>query len=318
MIRSIYLSLFTLFLFFVFGSATAIDSKELRQQQKVAQKERQAQKKERTENYKSSQKNFREYTKVIKKEYREQVPEYKIDFDLKHAELQADHEARVAEAAAENEKKTMNLFVNSSLNFDQATLERLQEEAKAYSDELFALKKQFAEKMHFEQIAFEKRKNKLFTERDQKALDKASELGMTKSFAPIIASPIGDSLTKSEERWNEKEKNEVIKLKERNRKLVSEFRNGKKLRDWQMKKMNDDFKLTWDEKSELHNLDAQSLFFNSLMMQAYQGEQVDQQELINKISEINKKKKLINIEYKKYREKNRIKRNKERQDILKG
>ena len=241
-----------------------------------------------------------------------------MDFDLNHAELQADHEARVAEAAAENEKKTMSLFVNSNYQIDQTALERLQIEAKIYSDELFALKKQFAEKIHQENIGFEKRKNKLLSGMDQDTLNKASELGMTKSLNPIIASPIGDLLTKTEQRWNEREKKEVIKLNEKNHKILGEFRNGKKLREWQLQKMDDDFKLTWEERSKLHTLDAQSLFFNSIMMQSFQGEQINHQELIDKISDINKKKKLINIEYKKIREKSRIKRNKERQNILKN
>lgn len=318
MIKRLYLLLFTLVLLFVFGSAIAGSSKELRQQQKAAQKDRQAQKKERTADFREAKKSFKEYTKNLNKDYREQVSDIKIEFDLKHTDLQADHETRVAEAATENEKKIMSLFVTPGIKFDEAALESLQNDAKAYSDELFALKNQFAEKVHLEKIGFEERKNELFTEMEKSALDKAEELGMTKPFSAIIAKPVGDTLTKNEERWNEKEQKEVIKLAERNKKLLSKFEHGKKLRDWQIQKMKDDFKLNWEEKSELHEFDAQSLFFNSLMMHAFQGGQVNQKELIDKISEINKKKKMINIKYKKFREKNRILRNKEKKNILKG
>ncbi len=314
----LYIPLFTLVLLFVFGSAIANSSKELRQQQKAAQKERQVEKKERTEKFKASQKEFKAYAKVLKKEYQEQLADFKIDFDLKRADLQAEHEVKVAEASAENEKKTMGLFMNANLKFDQSTLERLQKEAKTYSDELFVLKKQSAEDMHLERVAFEKRNNKLLAEGEQKAQDKASELGMTKDFSPIIASPIGGSLTRSEQRWNEKENKEVIKLKEKNIKIIRKFKNGKKFRNWELQNINDDFKLTWQEKSDLHELDSQYVFFNAMLMQAFQGGQIDQQEFVDEISEINKKKKLINIEYKKIREKNRIIRNKERKEILNG
>ena len=316
MIKKIYLTIFTLAFLTIVGTAEAVTDKELRQQQKEALKERMALKKERSENYREAQKDFREYIKTIKKENREQVSDLKVDFDLKRTELEAEHEAQVAEAATENEKKTMNLIMNA--NFDQAALEQLQKDAKIYSDELFSLKKQLAEKVHLERIEFEKQKNKLYEESDQKALDKASELGMTKDFSPILAKPIGGSLTKSEERWNEREEQEVIKLKEKNHKMLTDYRNGKKLRDLEIQNLNEDFKLQWEEKSEIHNLDAESFLFNSLMIQGFQGGQINQQELINKVSEINKKKKLIKIEYKKIREKNRIKRNKTKQDILKN
>ncbi len=310
-----YLPLFTLTLFLVFSSATATNDKELRQQQKAAQKERQVQKQQRAEILNMAKKDFREYTRNLKKEYQDKLAEFKIDFKLKQVDLQAEHAAKVAEAESENQKKILNLFMVPNIKLNQPTLERLQKEATTFSDELFALKKQSAKQIHQERVAFEKRKNKLLTDRDRMALDKASKLGMTKNYAPIIATPIGDSLTKNEKRWNKRENKEVVKLKERNQKILSEFTNGEKLRDWKLQKMNDDFKLTWEEKSKLHELDTQYLFFNTILMQAVLGGEIDQQELITKISEINKNKKLINIDYKKIREKNRINRNKERKAI---
>ena len=163
MSRYLFLAL-TITLLFAFGSATADSNKELREQQKAAQKEPQAQKKERSEKIKAAHKQFKAYSKTLKKEYKEQVADSKLDFDLKLADLKAEHEVSVAEAAAENQKKTMSLFMKPNVKFDQSTLENLQKEAKIYSDELFVLKKQSAEKMQMEQVNFEKRKAQFFSE----------------------------------------------------------------------------------------------------------------------------------------------------------
>lgn len=119
---------------------------------------------------------------------------------------------------------------------------------------------------------------------------------------------MGDGLTEQEQRWNKREKKEVVKLEQRNRKTLSAFRNGEKLRKWEIEKLNEDFKLTWDEKAELHALDSQQLFYNAMFMQAAQGGTIDQQNFMAKLAEINEQKKLINVEYRKIRDQNRIKR----------
>jgi len=66
--------------------------------------------------------------------------------------------------------------------------------------------------------------------------------------------------------------------------------------------MNDDFKLTWDEKYELHGVGSQQLFFNALIMRIILGEQVDQESFVSKIAENNKQQSLIKIKYKKVRD----------------
>ena len=316
MTRFFYLPLLILALFFAFNPATADDGKELREQRQAVQKERQAQKKERSKEINEAKRAFREYTRELKMEYQEQVKELGTEFELSRVELKADHDARVAGAEAEYQKKLSGLFMNPGVEFDEQTIGQLQAEGKSFSDELFALKKQSAEESHRERIANTERKNKLLMERDRMALDEASALGLTKDYAPILATTIGDGLTKNEERWNEKEKKEVVKLKERNQKTVSEFRNGEKLRNWEIQKLNEDFTLTWDEKTELHALDSQQLFYNTMLMQGAQGEQIDQQAFMSRIADVNKKKRLINIKYKKTRDQNRIKRKKEKKDIL--
>ncbi len=316
MTRILYLPLLALALASLANPATAAESKELREQRQVAQKERQAQKKERTSEINEATRAFREYTRDLKVDYQEQVKELDTDFEMRRVELKADHDVRIAGAEAEYQKKLSSLFMNPGREFDEQAMERMRAEGKRFADEQFALKRQSAEELHRERIASEERKNELLTEADQMAVDEASSLGLTRKYPPILATPIGDGLTKQEQRWNKQEKKEVVKLEKRNRKTVSAFRNGGKLRKWEIEKLNEDFKLTWDEKAELHALDSQQLFYNAMFMKAAQGGKVDQQDFMAKLAEINEQKKLINIEYRKIRDQNRIKRRKEKKAIL--
>lgn len=315
--RIFFLSVLPLVLLLVINPAIADDKdKELRKQRQAAQQERQIQKKERSEEIKDNTRAFKEFTREIKEEYQPQIKEFETEFELKEIALKAEHDAKVAAAEAEYQKKLTELFLTPGVTFDQATVQKMQSVGKAYADELFVLKKQSAEKLHLEKIAYEKSKNKLFNEIDNKSLDEAESLGLTKEYAPILATAIGDGLTRQEKRWNEKEKKEVKKIKEKNQKTLGPFRNGAKLRDWEIQNMNEDFKLTWDEKAELQTLDANQLFFNTLFMQAARGQEFDQQTLMSEIADIDKEKKLINIKYKKISDQNSIKRRQERKEIL--
>ena len=316
MTKILYLPLLTLALLFAFHPAVADDSKELRKQRQAAQKERQLQRKERSTEIKEAKKAFREYSRGLKKEYKEQVKELDTEFELRSVELKADQDAKVADAEANYQKKLSTLFMTPGAKFDEQTITQLEAEGKAYADELFTLRRQSAEQLHKERIAKEEQKNELLNERDRMALEEASALGLTKEYEPILATPIGDGLTKQEERWNEKEQKEVIKLQANNQKTLREFRNGEKLRNWEVQNLNEDFKLTWDEKAELQALDSQQTFYNSIVMQAAQGGEVDQQAFMSKMVEINKEKKLINIKYKKIRDQNRIKRREQKKEIV--
>jgi len=315
MTRIIYLPILTLAILFVFSPAMANDKKELRKQRQVAQKERQAQKRERSDNLKESLRDFREFTREQIEDYQLQAEELTTEFELRSVELKAEHDIKVAGAEAEYQKKLSGLFATPGMEFDSQTLKRLKTESKAYADELFTLKKQSAEKLHKERIANKKSKNILLAEGDLKAMDKAAELGLTKDYPPILAVKIGDGLTKKEQRWNTKEKKEVLKIKEKNRKAVSKFRNGERIRNWEIQNSNIDFKLTWDEKAEIHKLDSTQLFYNVLLMQSGKVN-FDQQSFMSEMADINSKKKLINIKYKKIRDKNRITRKNEKKDIL--
>lgn len=305
-------------LLFALTPALADDSKELRKQQQAAQKERQAEKKERSGEINDARKDFRELARAMKSDYQQQVKELSTEFELQRVDLRANHDIKITEAEAEFQKRQSDMLMKTGFNFDQQTIERIQAEGKAYADKLFALKRESAEELHGARIANEERKNELLTKRDQLLLAEAGSLGLTREYPPILATPIGDTLTRNEEKWNEREAKEVRKLQEHNGKILSEFRNGEKLRKWEIQVLNEDFKLTWDEKSELDALDSEQNFFSTLMMQPIQGGKTDPQAYMSKITEINKNKKLINIKYRKIREQNRIKRREEKKEILDG
>ena len=165
-------------------------------------------------------------------------------------------------------------------------------------------------------LIHEKKKHDLLDERDTKARDEAASLGLTKDFQPILATPIGGELTRQEEQWNQREKKEVVKLKERNLRTLKEFRNGEKLRAWERKNLEEDFKLKWDEKEEVHTLNIEQTFYNSLLLQASQGAEINQQDIMAKFAEINKQNQLIKIKYRKVRQQNNIKRREEKKKIL--
>ena len=298
------------------GFATADDSKELRKQRHDAQQERQKQKNARAAEINEATRDFKEYARDLKTDYREQLKDLDSEFELRRVELKADHNARVAGVEAENQKKLMGLFMNPEVEYTDQTVQQLQAEAKTFAGALFDLKKQSAEELQRELIANEERKNTLLAEADQMALDEAAKLGLTDEYAPILAAPIGDGLTKQEERWNGREKKEVVKLDERNRKTLSAFRNGAKLRQWEIGNLNEDFKLSWDEKAKLHALQSERIFYNTLSMQVVQAGQVDRQKVVEQMTELNEKTKLINIEYRKIRDKNRITRREEKKAIL--
>ncbi|MGD8951878.1 MAG: hypothetical protein PVG62_14105 [Desulfobacterales bacterium] len=243
------------------------------------------------------------------------MEELDVEFELKRVELKADESAKVAVAEAEYQKKVTSLFMKPGVQFDAETTNKMQADGKAYADELFALQKESAEVLHKEMISNEKQKNELLLQMDQLALEKAASLGLMKEYDPILATPLGDGLTKQEEQWNDREYKEVAKIKERNQYTISEFEYGATLRAWEIKNREEDFELTWQEKAEEHALGAEQMFYNSLLMQSGQDGAVAQQEFLSRLAELNKEKQLIKIKYKKISDQNRIKRREEKKKI---
>lgn len=296
--------------------AAADDSAELRKQRQEAQKARQQQVSERNKANNEAIRVFRDYTRELNTRYREQTRDLDTGFKLREVDLKAEHDARVAGAEADHQTKLMALFMNPGGQFTAEALQQMRTEARAFSDALFELKKQSAEELHAALIENEQSKNALWNEMDQMVLEEAGSLGLTASYPPVLASPIGDGLTDAEQRWNDKEQKDVTRLEERNRQLLGEFRNGAALRAWEIDNLNEDFRLDWEEKAKLHALDSEQGFYNTLFMQGAQGGEVDQQKLMAQMAELNEQKKLVSIEYKKIRDRNRITRREEKKAIL--
>lgn len=289
--------------------------KELQKQRNTAQKERQERRNERNRDLADATKSFREVTRNLKTDYQARLKDLDTEFELKQVELQADRDAKIANAEAEYQKKWSSLFLRPGGPLTPESIKELEKEARAYSDELFRLKKESAETAHKEKMAIEEQKHALLKEMDEKAMDQAASLGLTKEYPPILATPIGDELTRSEQQWNEREQKEVEKIQERNLQAVSEFMNGEKLREWERGNLDEDFKLTWDEKSELQKLETQQTFFNTLLMQSAQAEKVDQQHIMDQFAELAKEQKLIKIKYDQIRRTNEIKRREEKKKL---
>jgi hypothetical protein len=294
----------------------AEDAKELKKQRQEAQKNRQAAKKERARKINEATQVFREFTRDLKNEYQLTLKDLDTDFELTRVDLQAEKDANIATAEAEFQKKWSTLFLRPGGKMTAETLKDIEKEGKAYADELFRIKKEGAEALHKERMANEKKKHHLLDERDTKAREEAATLGLTKDFQPILATPIGGELTRKEEQWNQREKKEVVKLKERNLRTLKEFRNGEALRAWERNNLDEDFKLKWDEKEEVHKLNIEQTFYNTLLLQSSQGAEINQQDIMAKFAEINKQNQLIKIKYRKVRQQNNIIRREEKKKIL--
>ena len=296
----------------------AKEDKELRKQRQEAQKERQAEKKERNQEITDAIKSFAEFTATLRYEYPPLLKEIDTEFEFKQVDLQADRNAKIAEVEAENQTMWASLLMPQGGGPNMEALKKIEEKAKIQSDKLFRLKEEAAQTAHKEKMASEKKKHALLQQRDNRALEEAASLGLTKKYTPIMATPIGGELTRQEKQWNKREKNDIEKIQLRNLKIIQEFKNGEKLREWELKNFDEDFQLQRDEKRELHALESQQRFFNSLLMQATQGAEVNQQEMMAKFAELGKQTKLVKIKYDTVRKKNSITRREEKKKLEKG
>jgi hypothetical protein len=309
------LLLLSLVIVLPFNQIHAKEDKELRQQRQAAQKERQAEKKQRNQEINDSIKSFSEFTASLRSEYPPLLEEIDIEFEFKQVELQADRNAKIAEAEAEYQTMWTSLLMPQGGQPPKEALKEIEEKAKALSDKLFQLKEEAAKAEHKEKIASKKRKHALLQERDTRALDEAAALGLTKKYEPITAKPIGSELTRQETQWNEREEKDIERIHQRHHKIIQEFRNGQKLREWELQNFDEDFQLQWKEKRELHELETQQQFFNSFLMQPAQGTEVKQQDVMAKFAEIAKQNKLVKIKYDTIRKKNSITRREEKKKL---
>jgi len=296
----------------------AKESKELRKQRQVAQKERQAEKTARNREIAEAIKSFGEFTRGLKPEYKTLLKEVDIEFELTQVDLQSERASKIAQAEAEYQKKWTSLYMPAGGHMNRDTLKEIEQEGKAYSNELFRIKEEAAQIAHKEKMVSEKKKHALLQEMDNRALEEAASLGLTEKYEPIMATPIGGELTPQETRWNKREEKDIERIHQRNLKIIREFKNGGKLREWERKNLDDDFELQWQEKRELHALESQQMFFNSLLMQSAQGAEVNQQEIMTKFAELGKQTKLVKIKFDKIRKKESIIRRGEKKNLQEG
>lgn len=285
----------------------------LREQRNAAQKQRQEARTERNQTLSEATKIFREQAKARESDYQIRLKELDTAFELRKVGLEAEQQVRVVGAEAEFQKKWTALLMQPDAPSDQ--WQRIEQQMKALSAELFTIRKDAAEIAHRERMAVETQKHELLAEMDQRILDDAQALGLTEPPAPIVATPIGGELTKPEAQWNERDVKEVDNLEKNNRKLLAKYLTGTRVRDWERENQEIDFKLAWDEKSELNEIASRKTHFSSMMTQA-QGQPPDQQDFMNQMAELAQEERLVKIKYDQIRKENVIKRREERKVLL--
>jgi len=296
----------------------AADDKALQAERREAQKQRQQQKNERAKLNREALQDFREFANEIRKEYTERARDLDTEYRLQKEELEAKRQIKIAEVDAELQKNTTRLFLNPASG-EQASVEKLKADMKAYRDKAFVIKQQAALEEHEEFIRNEMRKHELLSERDDRALAKARELGLLDKPKPILAKPIGGELTRDEERWNEREHKDVQRMFDSNQRYVAEFKQGQALREWEIENKREDFRLKTEKARELHALNSEQSWINSLMFSPQGAGQTDaerQREFTNKLAEISRKTQEINIKYNKLKKQNNIRRGEERRKIM--
>jgi len=152
-------------------------------------------------------------------------------------------------------------------------------------------------------------------EMDQAVLRKAEELSLTREQPPLLATPIGGALTPPEEQWNERERKEVKTIAERNRAALAKYTNGAKLRAWERGNMEEDFRITWDEKRELNELASRRILFGAFMLQADPSKPADAESLTDRLAEAQHQEKLVKIKYDQLRKTRAIERREERRKL---
>jgi hypothetical protein len=294
----------------------AAEDKAVKEQRRDEQKQRQLQKNERNRKNNEALKTFREYAKSLKKEYQQKSRDLDTEFKLQRVELKAERDIRMANVEAEFQQNLTQLMLNPARNDNKEALEKFQNDIKIYSDKVFAIKKQGAAEEHEELIQHETNKHKLLSERDQMALEKAGQLGLQDKYTPILAKPIGDGLTRSEQSWNEREIKGVEKLYKSNQRQLGEFVYGTRLREWEIANKREDFNLEWEKQTELHALNGQQSYFNLFYALPSANQQDNAQQISQRLSEIQKQNRLIGIKYKKFSDQNRIKRQQQKKEIM--
>lgn len=289
--------------------------RELREQRTAAHNERRAAKQQRDEQNNQATREFREYLRELEKDYQQQLRDVDVALELKQVALKAEQQTQIVNAEAEYQSQLSGMFMQPRGQDAQHSLEQMSQQAKAYSDQLFAIKREAADKLHRERIASEEEKHRLLKELDQQALQQAESQGLTREIAPIIAQAIGGELTRQEEQWNDRERKDVARLMERNTKLLAKHHYGERLRAWELANMKEDHRLEWEEKAELHTVQSRQSFVNTYAMFGG-GQDQDPQAMLDNMNRLNQEQQLIKVRYKQLKQENSIKRREERRKIM--
>ena len=104
---------------------------------------------------------------------------------------------------------------------------------------------------------------------------------------------------------------ELASLKSRYRPPGSPER-ANQLAEWKIRQMNEDFRITWDEKLEMYVLDAQQARLNARYLRVVNDEPLSPAEFLLQTKQISKRKKQTRKKYRKIHDESEIRRRKER------
>lgn len=305
----------TVFFFPMFG-ASAEEAKIIREQRLKAHNERLVKKRQRTKEIAKARKSYKSFVRDLKASYKSKLKELDTEFNLKRVELHADAQEKIAELEEENRKAMIRYLMKSDKSRNMESIEKMKTENNGYMNKLFVLRKTSAKAIHEERIAKENRKNALLEQRDKLALNKAESLGLLKEYAPILAKPINQGLAKSEARWNEQEKKNAERINKSNQSILRKIESDKKIREWKIKNLKADFDLRWRENEERNKIDCEAARYNALILYS-SGNTSDNAKrgYQSKLAELEKKKQMVKIKYKKINDQNMIGRREEEKRI---
>ena len=290
---------------------SAQSDRDLREQRTAAQKERQEAKRSRDQQLSDASREFRDHARQLELDYRERLRSLDTEFELKRVQLRADEQRSNVDAEAEYQRKFTGLMMRPDAQNANQRLEQMNKQAAQYAAERFAIKRKAADIAHAARIAHLTKQHALLKEMDQQLLETAQSLGLMKTYAPILASAIGGELTRQEEQWNQRERNEVEKISERHQRLLAKYRHGEALRNWERNNLEEDHRLHWSEQQELQELESQQALFNRMLLGNADSAQ-DPQAFADQIAELNRQQQQIKIKYQQQRQENTIRRREER------
>jgi len=293
------------------AAVAAADERELRTLRSEAQRDRQQQRKLRNQEYTDAARTFRVDAGNLEAEYQARARDIDTAFKLEEVALQADQDRRVAALEAELQKRLSANVMATRGEDVAAAMQTMERETRALQDSLFEVRKEGAAMIQAARLRAEMEKDALFREMDQRALRRAEELGLTTAPPPIRATAIGGELTRQELQWNARELADVEKIAERNAKLLAKFVDGERRRAMEREILDEDFQLTWQERTELHALQSQQPFFNTFLMQGGDAA-ADQQAFIDRMADNTEQQRIIRIRFEQIRKENAIKRHQAR------